>query len=123
MPRNHEMQFLLLFWNGMFWGIRKCPDTKKKKKKKKKKEKKRRELEGERSRKYGGCEKVSYSKLISFWQHVTEHCQEKKFMSKLELMSKSKCITSFLCSFDLVWFYGISTIVGYLMPNSILHIY
>ena len=24
---------------------------------------------------------------------------------------------------DLVWFYGISTIVGYLMPNPVLHIY
>ena len=25
--------------------------------------------------------------------------------------------------YDLVWFYGISTIVGYLMPNPVLHIY
>ena len=32
------------------------------------------------------------------------------------------CVCVCVCVFGLVWFYGISTIVGYLMPNPFLNI-
>ena len=54
MTRNFSMQFLLL-GNGMFFGVKKCPDAWKNG-----------SLVSGRLGKYGGCGKVTYPKSMSF---------------------------------------------------------
>ena len=44
--------------------------------------------------------------------HIKYNDFSRTFLKKL-----SSNVSQYQCVFDLVWFYGISTIVGYLMPN------
>ena len=45
----------------------------------------------------------------------------------MNIYTYNYCDTTYKCVFGLVWFYGISTIIGYLMPKliyaNILNIY
>ena len=66
----------------------------------------------------------------NIWNHVTV-CKQKNHYCKIEMLKLFNCmlkkgdlkiIDKIYISFRLVGFYGISTIVGYLMPNPFIHI-
>ena len=59
--------------------------------------------------------------LNKYKQFVTNYVRFKKWTIKVDILSIDTSGIS-LIWFNLVWFYGMSTTVGYLMPNSFLYI-